>query len=443
MIKKNILIIVLIVLISTILTPEYVLASRSVDVILSTDDLVVSEGDDATLEIKFTNNTGSSVGITSYSVNGHAPVSITTDNICNSPGSFFITINHTVNFGPNTQADVYVEVTYSGTGIMNPRTVRSNTIVFEKAESVNSALVFTVTTDTISVECGGEVTYNIAIKNNGNVDYDNFDIVLNGSVIKTYSLLPMGNEITFTSTQGYYSDKTDKFGYRYDYTYRGVTGQIEDANAQQYLITVSSTSATASPTSSPIPTPTTEVESSESSINESITESDKEQYISIDSNATIELIVNKPNYGFQVGDSIGIVIVVKNTGNRLLKDVLLSVQGTDELREWDRITPNTQKRYVDTVTVQLDRVDIYNVIATDINGNKIEVVSEPIVFNLINENANEPYSDNIIVEGLKSEYRYLITIVIVLVAVTIAIIVIYLYKKKSMNQMIVKKDKEL
>jgi len=435
MMKKYFIIIILIILIFTTLTPTNVLAIRGVEVTLSTDDLVVAEGANVILEVKFTNNTGSSVGILSYSVNGGTPVSISTDNVCSSPGSYHISIDHTVNFGPNTQSEVYVDLTYSGTAIMNARTVSSNTIVFEKAESVNTALEFIVIPDTTAVETGGDVEYSITVKNNGTVGYDNFEVTLNGSVIKTYTILPMGTERTFISTQGYYSDRTEKFGYRYDYTYRGISGQIEETNAEQYSITVTSASTTASPTVTPSSTSTSETPTVTSSTDSSVVSDDEaENYISSDMNSIVELIVSKPKNGVHVGDSVDIVIVINNTGNLLLEDIWLSGTEIDSINKWARLAPQMQKRYVDTVTAQFDMIYRYSIIATDINGNTIEVESEPILLNIITDSVNESDSDNLVVEGLKSKYRYLIAIIIILVAIAFAVIVIYLYKKKGMNQ---------
>lgn len=433
MLRKHLLVITIAALIFSMLGPVNAFASRSVDVSLETDDVVVSDGQSVTLEIKFTNNTGSKLAIQSYSVNGGSPVFITTDNIVNSPGSYSLSLDYIVAFGPNTQAEVYVDVTYIGMTMISEKTESSNTIVFENASSLNAALEFSAVPDTTTVQSGGEVNYSISVKNNGNVGYENFNVVLNGDVIKTYSLLAMGAEKTFTSTQGYFADRVDTFGYSYDYTYRGVSGHVDEINAARYSITVlgeapatgSTDSPTSSNTSSPTPTP------EQTTSDEDSSQTQDEQYIYRDKNAMLELIVQKPGTVVKVNQSVETVIIIKNTGDIMIKDIQLSGGGLSSNHIWDKIAPNKQKRYADTLVALPNSVYKYRVTATDIRGNIIEIESQPIILNMVSNQGNND-ADNNILSDSRNMYVYLMVIAVALVVVLF--LVIYFVRKNSVKK---------
>ncbi len=196
-----------------------VAVSASVD---SKTDITVPDGTTVNIQIEITNNTGAQIVLEEIYCDSIYENYKGLDVFIANGASLYFFFDYTVQFGDNLDYSFPVMIRYSG-----DQPEFSNQLNFHEEVTVNPPIdtrkTFTVTPDKTTVNNGGQVKFNVYVKNTGNVKFLDFTVTLNGTDIETFDLDP-GKDKSFVYKKIYTSDTTEKFGYHH--LYEGAGGNI-------------------------------------------------------------------------------------------------------------------------------------------------------------------------------------------------------------------------
>ncbi|MEX1308138.1 MAG: hypothetical protein AB1Z19_06410 [Eubacteriales bacterium] len=187
--------------------PILVNADTSVRVTLSSNDIWVAEGEQASLKIDVLNTGTDPITISGYTLNG---VTETTDITINGGSVHRFNLKTDIDFGTDIQKSVISSVTINELG-----TVSSNATVLYKKTSVPATLIIDPLSTVVN---GGEtVEYTIAFTNNSAYDYTDISIAMDKTtIVPAFSCAP-GETQTFTYSRPYTKASEHIFSYTFSY----------------------------------------------------------------------------------------------------------------------------------------------------------------------------------------------------------------------------------
>ncbi len=327
-----ILTIVLLLLLAPISTAH----AGDLEVVATANPTTLFDGDVTTIEFTITNNTGSSVDINGYTIDG---VYEWVNGLILAPGeSQTLISHHTADFGQNLDYGFRVEVHYDGWGTVYSNLIELHMDSYIVVDPPITTLEFEVSANKSSVKFGEDIIFNIRTKNTGNVTYEGFTPFLGvgaAALIDTFDLAP-GDEKTVSYVFSCFVDGTIIFGYFFDYTHEGNTRRITSPLAADFTIAF-------------IP-----------------------PMLSVTASASKTIIAS--------GDSSKITVKIDNTGGYPFQDVKLYDNNGKLIDSWAAINLNSSKSATINVAPAATTVYAYNVQAqcvqayeTDSNVLKITV----------------------------------------------------------------------
>ena len=341
----SMLLIIMLILLSA---PVCALSAGEVTVVATADPTTLFEGDQTSITIQITNNTGADVDITGYTVDGSYSW---INGITLTPGeSWTLYHTYTVHFGLNLDYGFSIDIEYDGT-----QHAFSNPLEFHKDSYIVydppiTTLVFTPSSDSPVQMKGGETTFSIYTKNTGNVVFEDFTIFAGirfSMDLATFDLAP-GESRTITYKESFDEDVTVFFSYYFYYTHEGVSNQIVQNNYQYIDVNVidPKMSFTASPSTAAI-------------------DSGKEAIIQL---------------------------VAKNTGDTGFTNVKLYDQNQQLIESWSSISPGASKKAEVALTPADTRTFKFTIKANDAYGNSYIFDSNEVLITVASSGQASPAS---------------------------------------------------
>ena len=327
-----ILTIVLLLLLAPISTAH----AGDLEVVATANPTTLFDGDSTIIEFTITNNTGASVDIDGYTIDG---VYEWVNGLVLAPGeSQTLISHHTADFGQNMDYGFRVEVHYDGWGTVYSNLIELHLDSYIIVDPPITTLEFEVSANKSSVKLGEDIEFSVRIKNTGNVTFEDFTPFMSagaGDLINTFDLAP-GEETTVFYVFTCYIDGPIPFGYFFDYTHEGTTRRITHPVADDFSIAF-------------IP-----------------------PMLSVTASASKATIAS--------GDSSKITVKIDNTGGYPFQNVKLYDNNSKLVDSWTDIDINSSKSATITIAPAATTVYAYNVQAwygqayqTDSNVLKITV----------------------------------------------------------------------
>ena len=203
--KKIYLMVIALLLVISL--PVLAQADSSVRVTLSSNDVWVAEGEQASLKIDVLNNSTDAITVTGYTLNG---LTESVDITINAGSVYRFNIKADIDFGTDIQKSIISSVTVDGLG-----TVSSNATVLYKKTSVPAVL----TIDPLStvVDSGETVAFAIDFTNNSAYDYTDVTIAVDGATIVPAFSCAAGETQSFSYSHAYSEASEHIFSYTFNY----------------------------------------------------------------------------------------------------------------------------------------------------------------------------------------------------------------------------------
>ncbi len=227
---------ILTIVLLLLLAPTSTAHAGDLEVVATANPTILFDGDVTTIEFTVTNNTGSSVDIDGYTIDG---VYAWVNGLTLAPGeSQKLISHHTADFGQNLDYGFRVEVHYNGWGTVYSNLIELHMDSYIVVDPPITTLEFEVSANKSSVKLGEDIIFSVRTKNTGNVTYEDFTPILAagaGDLIDTFDLAP-GDEKTVSYVFTCFIDGTIPFGYYFDYTHEGNTRRITSPSAADFTI---------------------------------------------------------------------------------------------------------------------------------------------------------------------------------------------------------------
>lgn len=212
--KKQILLLTAVLVL--LVLPVVANAAPDVRASLTINDVFISPGENAVLEIEVVNHDSSSAvtyGCAAEGVPLSRPITIY------GGGTYTYYLEVPVDFGMNTEKGITATVDVEALGTISTNTV----VVYEQLPAPTLTTNFSVTpSGNVPTAPGEAVEYAISMTNTGSVFYGPIEILMDGTQIVPDFDLTVGQTRTFTHTQSYMSDTTHTFSYAVTYYHNGI-----------------------------------------------------------------------------------------------------------------------------------------------------------------------------------------------------------------------------